>query len=61
MNAAPTISVRERSRSASRPLCAAFCAVALGVSLFANSGAAKLVEVAYQRGEVAYAERPIAA
>ena len=29
-------------------VCAAFCAVALGVSLFANSSAAKFVEVAYQ-------------
>ena len=27
---------------------AAFCAVALGVSLFASSGAAQLVQVAYQ-------------
>ena len=29
-------------------LCAAFCAVSLGVSLFANNGAARLVQVAYQ-------------
>jgi hypothetical protein len=29
-------------------VCAGFCAVMLGISLFASSGAARLVEVAYQ-------------
>jgi hypothetical protein len=48
--------VRERRTDDQRPrtleigvatIFAGFCAVALGVSLFASSGAAKLVEVAY--------------
>jgi hypothetical protein len=48
--------VRERRTDDQRPrkleigaagLAAGFCAVALGVSLFASSGAARLVEVAY--------------
>ena len=49
MNAAPTISVRERFEiGVATRLSRRSARVVLGVSLFASSGAAKLVEVAYQ-------------